>query len=40
MDRPTEQSSSGAAIVWVVIVGSVLALASWISGFPWNHFGP
>jgi hypothetical protein len=39
MDRPAEQSTAGNAIVWVVIVGSILALASWISGFPWNYLG-
>ena len=39
MDRPAEQSSAGATIVWVVILTSVLALASWISGFPWNYLG-
>jgi hypothetical protein len=38
MDRPVEQSSSGATIVLLVIIGSILALASWLSGFPWNHF--
>jgi len=39
MERPTEQSSASATIVWVVIAGGILALASWISGFPWNLLG-
>ena len=39
MERPAEQSSAGGAIVWVVLVGCLLALASWLSGFPWNYLG-
>ena len=36
MDSPVEQSSKGAMVVLVVIIGSVLALAGWLSGFPCN----
>src|SRR5262249_10500185 len=35
---PAERSSTAATIVLVVVLGGILALASWISGFPWNLF--
>jgi len=38
MDQRVERSS-GAMIVLAAIVGGLLALASFVSGWPWNHLG-
>ena len=38
MDQPVERSNS-ATVVLVVILGGILALASFISGWPWNFLG-
>ena len=38
MDQPVEHSN-GAAIVLLVIIGGILALASFLSGWPWNYLG-
>jgi len=38
MDQPVERSNA-TAIVLAVIIGGVLALASFLSGWPWNYLG-
>ena len=38
MDQPVESSNS-AMVVLFVILGGILALASFISGWPWNFLG-
>ena len=38
MDQPIERSNSG-TVVLLIILGGLLALASFISGWPWNFLG-
>jgi len=38
MDQPVERSNS-AMVVLFAILGGILALASFISGWPWNYLG-
>ena len=38
MDQPVERSNS-AMVVLFIIFGGFLALASFLSGWPWNYLG-
>ncbi len=38
MDQPVERSNGGAIVLFIIIAG-ILALASFISGWPWNYLG-
>ena len=38
MDQPVEHSKGGAVVLFIIIAG-ILALASFISGWPWNYLG-
>jgi hypothetical protein len=38
MDQPAEHSSAGAIVLFIIIAG-ILALVSFISGWPWNYLG-
>jgi len=38
MDQPVERSNS-VMVVLFIILGGILALASFLSGWPWNYLG-
>jgi hypothetical protein len=31
-----ERSRTSTTAVWVVLIGAILALLAWLTGFPWN----